>query len=67
MGKVLGQMRVIRQGAVLRETPVHLQSTWTYTASEQAEDGAVAPFELQVAQVSARYGAGPAAGIVIGG
>lgn len=41
----------------LRVTTPH----WTYSAADQASDGASAGDVVQVAQVSARYGAGPVA------
>ncbi|BAQ69896.1 hypothetical protein NHU_02749 [Rhodovulum sulfidophilum] len=40
---------------------------WTYTAAMQAEDGAVAPFAVEVAQLSDQFGPGPYRRIEIDG
>jgi hypothetical protein len=44
--------------AVVRTATVGGQG-WTYTAAARAADGATGPVTIEVAQVSARYGAGP--------
>ncbi|MFQ5622355.1 MAG: glycoside hydrolase TIM-barrel-like domain-containing protein [Paracoccaceae bacterium] len=46
------------QGDVLREVTVG-SATYDYTAAEQAIDGAVAPFDIEVAQISSSFGPGP--------
>lgn len=56
----------IRQGsAVLREDLVTSPS-YIYTAAQQAADGVTGAFALSVAQVSVRYGPGPAVLVTIG-
>lgn len=51
----------VRQGsAVLRQATVSAPN-WSYSASEQAADGAAGAVTLAVAQISARFGPGPAA------
>ncbi|WP_226780992.1 baseplate multidomain protein megatron [Oceaniglobus trochenteri] len=50
-------VRVVKNGAVLRSLTVD-SPQWTYGAAQQAADGAVAPFAIEVAQVSDRYGPG---------
>nr|MDJ0640869.1 glycoside hydrolase TIM-barrel-like domain-containing protein [Paracoccaceae bacterium] len=58
------QVRVFQSGALIRtettETPA-----WTYTASARAEDGVVAPFDIEVSQISDLYGPGHNARITI--
>ncbi|MHC0053100.1 baseplate multidomain protein megatron [Actibacterium sp. D379-3] len=44
-------------GVILRETYV-TAPTWTYSASTQAADGAAAPYSIEVAQISDRFGPG---------
>ncbi|MEP3638639.1 MAG: glycoside hydrolase/phage tail family protein [Paracoccaceae bacterium] len=51
------QVQVHKSGAVVREEIVD-SPTWTYDASALAEDGMSAPFDIIVAQVSARFGPG---------
>ncbi len=50
-------LRIVKDGAVLREE-VLSSPEFEYSAGDQASDGAVAPFTIEVAQVSATYGAG---------
>lgn len=50
-------LRIIKDETVLREE-VLSSSAFEYSASDQASDSAVAPFSIEVAQVSATYGAG---------
>ena len=50
-------VRVMDGVTVLREVIVN-SSSWDYTASAQGVDGAVAPFQISVAQVSDRFGPG---------
>jgi hypothetical protein len=60
------RLRVVKGGVVLREETLTTQG-FTYTAAMQGLDGAVAPFDLEVAQISTTYGAGPDARITING
>ncbi len=55
-------VRVQKEGEVLREITVGTP-TWTYSAADQLADGASYPFDVDVAQISAAYGAGPAEAI----
>lgn len=57
-------IRIRRGTAILSETTVAAAS-WTYGAAQQASDGATAPFRIEVAQISERFGAGPYRGIEI--
>ncbi len=50
-------VRIIQGTQVLREV-MTATSAWTYTAAMQTADGASAPFDITVAQISAIYGAG---------
>ena len=52
------RVRVTDGGTVLREGVV-TSTGWTYTAAQQAADAPGAAAEIAVAQISARYGAGP--------
>jgi hypothetical protein len=51
-------LRVVKGGAVLREEMLAMP-VFGYSAAQQAADGAVAPFTVQVAQVSRLFGVGP--------
>ncbi|WP_372884791.1 glycoside hydrolase/phage tail family protein [Shimia sp.] len=53
-------LRVIQGGKVRREVALGTPA-WTYGAAIRAADGVAGAFEIEVAQVSARYGPGPAA------
>ncbi|GAB4384025.1 baseplate multidomain protein megatron [Albidovulum sp.] len=57
-------VRVMQGGAVLREVIVP-QAGLLYGAAQQAADGALAPFEIHVAQLSDLFGPGPFARITI--
>ncbi|MBM1556893.1 glycoside hydrolase/phage tail family protein [Sulfitobacter mediterraneus] len=59
-------VQVRKNGAPLRQEIV-TQPSWTYSAAAQTADGAVRPFEVRVAQLSAVYGAGLAATVVVPG
>ncbi|UWQ47337.1 baseplate multidomain protein megatron [Leisingera aquaemixtae] len=59
------RIRVMRGPAVLREETVAAPG-WTYPAAAQAADGVQAGDVLEVAQRSARFGAGPAVRGVLG-
>lgn len=52
------QVQVRQNGTVLRESTT-MSSAWVYTAAMQMADAISGSAELSVAQVSARYGAGP--------
>ena len=58
-------VQVIVNGAVVRDVQVSTPS-WTYPAALAAADGATGAYRIEVAQVSDRYGAGPARALVIG-
>ncbi len=60
------QVRVVRAGQVLREAVV-AKPAWVYPAELRQEDGAVPPFDVQVAQVSERFGPGSFARSTIAG
>jgi len=57
-------VQVRKNGATLRQEIV-AQPNWTYSAAAQSADGAVRPFDVQVAQISATYGAGLFAAVVV--
>ena len=50
-------LRILREGAIVREELLSAPS-WTYPTTAQATDGATGAFEVQVAQVSAKFGPG---------
>ncbi|MEL7165081.1 MAG: glycoside hydrolase/phage tail family protein [Pseudomonadota bacterium] len=52
-------LRVIKDGAVLRETTV-ASPEWSYPDAARAADGAGDTFDVAVSQISARFGPGPA-------
>ncbi|MEM1352842.1 MAG: glycoside hydrolase TIM-barrel-like domain-containing protein [Pseudomonadota bacterium] len=53
-------VRVVKNALVLREILVE-GPAWSYTLSEQAADGLTGAFDVEVAQMSAVFGPGPAA------
>ncbi len=57
-------VRVRLGGAVVREATV-ASSAWVYPAAQRAADGTGAGFDLEVAQVSDRFGPGPFARVVV--
>ncbi len=57
-------VRVRQDGLIRRETTVD-QPSWTYTQAQMASDLGVGTFQVSVAQISERYGAGPAATIIV--
>ncbi|NIZ13735.1 glycoside hydrolase/phage tail family protein [Phaeobacter sp. HF9A] len=59
------RLRVLSGGAVLREERL-TSANWSYSSAMQASDGVSAGDLVQVAQISARYGAGLAAELVLG-
>ncbi len=50
-------LRILKDGEVLREEMLSTP-TFSYSAGDQSSDGAVAPFTIEVAQVSSTFGAG---------
>jgi hypothetical protein len=50
-------LRIVRDGAVLREV-VLSEAFWRYGTDLKVVDGAIKPFEVHVAQVSAKFGPG---------
>ncbi|SEO50929.1 hypothetical protein SAMN04490248_10670 [Salinihabitans flavidus] len=50
-------VRVMQGSMILREA-VTTTPNWIYTAAEKADDGVSVPYEVHVAQISARFGAG---------
>ncbi|RMD89899.1 MAG: host specificity protein, partial [Alphaproteobacteria bacterium] len=62
----LYRVQVWAAGVLIREEEVTAPA-WTYAAAQQAADGVAAPFEIDVAQISDRYGAGPSRRITING
>ena len=58
------QLRVVQNGTVLREV-VSAMPSWTYTAAQKAADGQSGAYQIEVAQVSASFGAGPAASVTV--
>lgn len=57
-------LRVVKDGVILREETLSAP-TFSYGFAAQTADGAVAPFVVEVAQISATYGAGLFASTVI--
>ena len=57
-------VRVIQNGAILRETEVTVPE-WTYSSGAQAADGVSGAYEIEVAQISALIGAGAYASITL--
>jgi len=60
------RLRIVQAGLVLREETLS-SADFTYTLAMQGADGAVAPFDIDVAQISTTYGAGPDARITVNG
>jgi len=50
-------LRIVKDGVVLR-TEVLTTPAFSYDAGAQVADGAIMPFDVEVAQISAKYGAG---------
>ena len=57
-------VQVMSNGTLCREETVP-RPQWSYSAAAQASDGVLGAFELQVAQISDRFGAGPFKRIVV--
>ncbi|NEY89288.1 baseplate multidomain protein megatron [Tabrizicola oligotrophica] len=56
----------IRNGAALLREVTTSQPSWTYTAAMQGADGAGPTTRIEVAQLSASFGAGPSAELALG-
>ena len=48
----------------MREVTVQ-QPNWTYSSADRVTDGVIGAYRVEVTQVSARFGEGPARGIEI--
>ncbi len=59
-------LRVVKDATVRREVLL-AEPRWSYPTIDQAADGVIAPFRVEVAQVSARVGPGPFTGVKING
>lgn len=59
------QVRVVQGDTLLREATVTSPS-WTYSAVMRADDGQTGPYQIEVAQISDRYGPGLFAKIDLG-
>ena len=57
-------VRVEQGGQVLREAET-TRPTWTYAAQARSDDGVSGSFTLSVAQISAHFGAGPFASLLV--
>lgn len=57
-------LRIVRGSTVLREVSL-TRPEWRYDASLKAEDGTTTPFEVHVAQVSAKFGPGVFAQVIV--
>ncbi len=58
----LYRVRVMDGTSIMRETTTSTP-TWTYTAAAMAADGATSEHRIDIAQISARFGAGPDASV----
>ena len=52
-------VRVFKDGVLVREETVQ-DPAWTYSAADVASEIGIGAYEVSVAQISARFGAGPA-------
>jgi hypothetical protein len=57
-------VRVLQDGQVIREAQT-TSATWRYDQNMRLQDGTDGPVTVSVAQISASYGAGPAAHLVV--
>ena len=53
-------LRIVTDGSNVREVVTDVPE-WIYTLSEQAADGLTGAFDIEVEQISAVFGPGPAA------
>ncbi|RMF35074.1 MAG: host specificity protein, partial [Alphaproteobacteria bacterium] len=60
------EVRIVKNGAVLRTISAASPAA-TYSQAQQAADQIATPFEIEVAQLSAAFGAGPATRITFNG
>lgn len=58
------RIQLHRNGALLREVTV-ATPMWTYTQAMQVADGTIGAVDISVAQISARFGAGPSVTIAL--
>lgn len=58
-------LRIRQNGYTLRDMAL-TSASWTYPAAEIAFDTGGAPYRVEVAQISARYGTGPFMGVDLG-
>ena len=65
LGAVVGRVQVLTGATLLREVAV-TEPGWTYSASLQLADGATSSTRIEVAQISASFGAGPARALTLG-
>lgn len=59
-------IRVVKDGSLRRQATLATPG-WTYAAGMQGSDGVTAPFRIEVAQVSDRFGPGPFRAVTIEG
>jgi hypothetical protein len=59
------RIRILQGGTLLREVQTTAPE-WLYSAAMQAQDGASGPLEVEVAQLSAAFGPGPAKRLSVG-
>lgn len=57
-------IRVVQADAIVREETVGSPG-WVYASATKASDGIVGPFQLDVAQISDRFGAGPFRSVMV--
>jgi len=55
----------VLQGTTLKHEVTVTTASWSYTAAQQAADGIAGPVSISVAQISQRFGAGPARTVVV--
>jgi hypothetical protein len=57
-------LRVLVEGAVVRSVDLTAPG-WVYTAAMQADDGVAGTVDIEVAQVSDRFGEGPVSRVMV--
>lgn len=55
----------VLQGSTLKREATVSAASWTYTAAQQAADAITGPISISVAQLSQRFGAGPARSVAV--
>ena len=58
-------VKISINGSVIREQ-VTSEPRWTYPSAMKTTDGVTGAYEVEVAQISASYGPGPAARLLVG-